>query len=242
MKRTLFILLLISSTQSLFAQGLSNNYLFGRDNSINPPLITSKRAKFNFFTGTAVLSPDSFKMKFSETEGNISDANGNLLMSSNGIWIADASGDTMQNGSNLNPSAYTNGYKSIGLTLPDANVFIPYPGDTSKYILFHMTGNLDTLPSSELYYSVIDMNLNNGLGGVILKNQQIIKAHLSSGIGACKHANGRDWWIVAVKDSSNIIFKILVTPLGISSISSQIFPNLISYRFSNMQPKQAKLI
>lgn len=204
-------------------------------NNISPPLLTSTRAKINFFTGAAVLSPDSFKMKFRETEGNISDASGNLLMSSNGIWIADASGDTMQNGSNLNPGIFTNMYKNIGLTIPNGNVFIPYPGDTSKYILFHMTGNLDTVPSTELYYSVIDMNLHNGLGAVTLKNQIAIKENLSWGIGACKHANGRDWWILAVKDSSNLVYRVLVTPQGLTNVSSQIFANLISYRWSSHQ-------
>lgn len=235
-KKVHLVFLLLTFNQSLFAQGISNYWLFG-GNNISPPITTSKRSKIDFYTGNAVLTPDSFNMKFSETEGNISDASGNLLMSSNGIWIADASGDTMQNGSNLNPSVFTNGFKSIGLTIPDANVFIPYPGDTSKFVLFHMTGNWDTLPSTELYYSIVNLSLNNGLGAVILKNQQIIKAHLSTGIGACKHANGRDWWIIAVKDSSNIIYKILLTPQGVSAATAQVFPSLITYRYSNLQPK-----
>ncbi|MBE7510765.1 MAG: hypothetical protein HS118_11365 [Bacteroidia bacterium] len=41
-------------------------------------------------------------MPFGDTEGNISDENGNFLMSSNGIWVTNSMGDTMPNGSGLN--------------------------------------------------------------------------------------------------------------------------------------------
>ncbi len=44
------------------------------------------------------------------------------------------------------------------------NVVLPFPGDTSKYILFHQTAL--NLNYSELYYSIIDMTLDGGLSGV----------------------------------------------------------------------------
>ncbi|MBK8413241.1 MAG: hypothetical protein IPL22_01220 [Bacteroidetes bacterium] len=49
------------------------------------------------------------KIPFSDTQGNISDENGDLLMSSNGYFIADATGDTMLNGANINPGMCTEG-------------------------------------------------------------------------------------------------------------------------------------
>ncbi|MBL0072630.1 MAG: hypothetical protein IPP34_12865 [Bacteroidetes bacterium] len=36
--------------------------------------------------------------------------NGNILFYTNGIYISDATGDTMQNGSGPNPSVYTSWY------------------------------------------------------------------------------------------------------------------------------------
>ncbi|MBK7966398.1 MAG: hypothetical protein IPK10_14680 [Bacteroidetes bacterium] len=38
------------------------------------------------------LTPANFKMPFRAAQGNLSDENGNLLMVSNGCWIADATG------------------------------------------------------------------------------------------------------------------------------------------------------
>ena len=83
--------------------------------------------------------------------------------------------------------------------------------------------------SSELFYTLLDMTLNNGLGGVISKNQIALQDTFSWGIGACKHANGRDWWIVVLKDNSNEIKKLLLTPNGIVNMGSQSFGTLLTY-------------
>lgn len=53
------------------------------------------------------------KMSFDGTQGNICDAQGNFLMSSNGVWIANATNDTMLNGSGLNPGPYVNAHLSL---------------------------------------------------------------------------------------------------------------------------------
>jgi hypothetical protein len=102
-------------------------------------------------------------------------------------------------------------------------VFLPYPGDSTKYILFHQTGDsLNNVPSTELYHTVIDITLDNGLGGVTnQKNQILFNDTISWGLAACKHANGRDWWILAMKDASDISYKILLTPTGVASITTE---------------------
>jgi hypothetical protein len=199
-----------------------NNHLLGYLDNCCDPYMTSAKSRIVFPGGVANVIPDNRKMGFSDTQGNISDESGNLLMSSNGIWIADASGDTMMNGSGLNPGAFANAWSSDGVPMSNANLFLPYPNDSTKYVLFHMIGNnsLD-LMASELYYSVIDITQNGGLGKVILKNQIAFQDTLSWGIGACRHANGRDWWIIVLKDNSDIIYKVLFTTIGIQNVSTQ---------------------
>jgi hypothetical protein len=44
---------------------------------------------------------------------------------------------------------------------------------------------------------------------------------LAMGIAACRHANGRDWWVIAQKDSSDVLYKILITPNGVDTITTQ---------------------
>ncbi|MCB8931213.1 MAG: hypothetical protein H6535_08930 [Bacteroidia bacterium] len=90
----------------------------------------------NFYNGTPALSYDSLEMDFNHTHGNISDVSGNLLFYTNGFYIADASNDTMQNGSGLNPGAYANAF-SDGFMIPQGALIIPKPLSSSVYYMFH---------------------------------------------------------------------------------------------------------
>ena len=83
-------------------QGINNLWLIGVADILDTHT-TSKRATLDFQSGALNIISTNSKMRFDETEGNIADSSGNLLMYSNGIWIADATGDTMMNGNNLNP-------------------------------------------------------------------------------------------------------------------------------------------
>ncbi len=220
----------------MFAQGYSNNWLLGY---LPTPLIagTSAKAKVDFFNGTANVNPIISKLTLHHTQGNISDSLGNLLMSSNGIFIANSLGDTMLNGGGINPDPYVvSNFSLTGLKVSNGNMFLPFPGYSSKYILFHQSV-LDTpiCCVTNLYYSVIDMSLDGGLGAVIQKNVLLSLPTLSGGIAATKHANGRDWWLLVTQDTSNVVWKILVTPQGITAISSQAFPTNLTFFGSESQ-------
>jgi len=206
---------------SAFAQGRNHNFLIGYTSGIDTNVV-SKRGWLQFDTNTVTVTPDNFKMPFRAAQGNISDEQGNLLMVSNGCWIADATLDTMQNGGGLNPNSYTSSWcnSTTGLPYHHSDIFLPFPGDSTKYILFHQTGTSSSnFKSSHVYYSVIDINLNAGKGGVIpgQKNVSALQAGINPGMAACRHANGRDWWIIAFKDSSDIVYKFLLSPSGVSA-------------------------
>ena len=227
-KVLIFLVLLILSAIITRAQGVSNIWLIGYT-SFTDQYTSSTKATIDFNLGMTNVVPSIRKMKFSGTQGNISDGNGNLLMASNGLWIANASNDTMLNGSGLNPGPITQSWPDY-LPMPNCNVFLPWPGDSSKYVLFHMVANPSMYNAcSELFYTIIDMTLSNGLGGVISKNQVALQDTFSWGIGVCKHANGRDWWIVVLKDNSNVIKKLLLTPNGLINMGSQSFGTLLTY-------------
>jgi len=211
-----FLLLCVN----IHGQGISNQFLLGYADSFDI-YTSSSKARMDFFSGAPVITSENRKMRFYETQGNISDAQGNFLMSSNGVWIANATGDTMMNGSGLSPGQFTDDYAD-GLPIVSGCIILPFPGHADQYVIFHMTSNYSYgLRASEVYYSIVDMTLDNGLGSVISKNQVAIQDTLSWGLGACRHANGRDWWIVALKDSSDIAFKILLTPSGIFGVTQQ---------------------
>ena len=200
----------------IHGQGYNHQWLLGNYNFPQDP-----KGRMFIDSNNYNIITEFRKMPFYGTQGNICDANGNFLMSSNGIWIANANNDTMMNGSGLNPGPFASGWP-YGFPLSSGNLFIPKPGNISNYFLIHQTGSPNQdIPSLEIFSSEIDINLDSGLGEVIAKNIIILQDSLAWGIGACKHANGRDWWIVAMKDSSNIIYKILIDNAGASSVTAQ---------------------
>ncbi len=222
MKNVLFfwIILVVNSSQ-LFAQGFYNHtWLLGSYDFLQDP-----KGRIVFSDTGYVHTGEFRKMSFKGTEATICDAQGDFLMSTNGIWIANANNDTMLNGAGLNPNGVTSSWP-YGLPFSSNAMFLPYPGDTSKYLLIHHTFTFDgfSYPPYELYYSIIDMSLDGNLGGVVLKNQVVLQDTLNGGIGAIRHANGRDWWLFMVKHGTSTIYKVLFTPYGFT-VSSQSLTN-----------------
>ncbi len=214
----LTFLSMMSNIGSLSAQnsGINNFWLSGYSSWGGVPY---GQTKINFLSGSPVINYDSLEMDFRFTHANISDIAGNLLFYTNGVYIADATNDTMINGSGINPGAYVNDFQD-GLMIPQGTLIIKKPASDSIYYLFHST--IDNYPTgfgSVAYYlrlTEIDMSLNAGLGTVTNKNQILITDTLNGGkISACKHANGRDWWVMVHRVNSNLYYKLLVTPTGI---------------------------
>jgi len=196
-----------------FAQGVNNFFLMGYSNDAGIPL---GGTNIDFISGTPDIYYQYRDIGFSRANANISSSSGELLFSTNGAWVADAFGDTMQNGTGLSPSNYSTTYNE-GLHTPQDVLIIPVPSSPSRHYLFH--GTFDDFAGSfaqYLYVSEIDLNMNGGLGSVVSKNTVLINDTLNIGkIGGVRHANGRDWWVFCHKQFTNIYFRVLVAPFGI---------------------------
>ncbi|CAN5519364.1 hypothetical protein BH11BAC2_BH11BAC2_20620 [soil metagenome] len=217
--RLVFISILINT--ACIAQRVDNMWLQGYANSFPIPFGGSN-LDFNF--GAPNIYYDSLRdMQLDFTLGLISDSVGNLLFYSNGVWIADATNDTMQNGSGLNPSSYTTSVYNTGIRVTAADMLLPDPGNPNQYYLIHETPGDTVYPYPDfLYYSKIDKTLNNGKGKVISKNQVICSDTLDLGqVLACRHANGRDWWIVFPEYRSPNYYVYFLNPNGIIFHSKQ---------------------
>ena len=200
-------------------QGLNNLWL-GGTNSEEP--VPFGGTDLNFISGSVAVSYINRDIDFRRTSANITDQGGNLLFRTNGAYIANATGDTMSNGSGLNPSDYTAQFPE-GLNISQADLILAKPEASGGYYLFH--GTLDDQMGQSalfLYLTVVDMSLNGGLGGVVTKNQILIADALNVGkITAVRHANGRDWWVFCHKQNTNIFYRLLVTPSGVSAPDQQ---------------------
>lgn len=172
---------------------------------------------------------------------NICDKDGNFLFFTNGIYVRDRYGNLMPNGDSLCYSAqwytaFNNLYQTVypnGLPSHQSVMILPKPGSNHLYYIFHYITtdtsyyklNRVNYAPLVLYYSVVDMNENFGLGAVIEKNIRlpIYQAMCSSRMTAVKHANGRDWWLIRHGDRDNKYIKFLVTP---DTIAGPYFQNI----------------
>jgi hypothetical protein len=76
-----------------------------------------------------------------------------------------------------------------------------------------------------LTYHVVDMDKNNGKGGVISKNNVLIQhPYLSHNtMQAVRHANGKDWWLMKPGKERHTFYTFLVTPDTITGPFTQEF-------------------
>jgi hypothetical protein len=213
MKQVIIIVFFTFNSIWGLCQNQNNIWLLGNDSGW-PNL-----GRFIFGPTSYQLVDEQRKMTFKGTQANISDNNGNLLMSSNGVWIANANGDTMMNGAGLNPGYFVNSWP-YGLLIPNGNVFLPFPEDTNLMLLIHQT-ELDDDNFMGVYQTILDINLDNGLGAVIQKNDSLLVDTLGWGLTAVRHANGQNWWVVLMEDGNDSAYTISYSVSGKDSIFKQ---------------------
>jgi len=200
-------------------QGMNNLWLLGYNSDDGLPW---GNTNIEFGSGVAVISSHAYDIGYRRTAANISRADGVLEFSTNGAFIADRNGDTLYNGAGLAPSAYTSTYPE-GLVVSQGALIVPKPEAAGIYYLFHGTVDNWGLGSAQyLYLTTVDMSLNNGLGGVLTKNEILWSGVQQAGkITAVRHANGRDWWVFNHQAHNNVFVRYLVTPLGVQLDGTQ---------------------
>lgn len=176
-----------------------------------------ENAGIDFSSGTAVADTIGI-LNTLEGCATISDTIGNLLFYTDGIKVWDSTHNQMPNGFGLHGD-----WSSLNST-----VIVPKPNNNNIYYIFttpayagHWTGN------TALEYSVVDMNLNGGLGDVTAKNVALFSTAIEQ-LGAIQHKNKQDYWVVAHEAFSNNFMAYLVTSSGISTT-----PIISSVGFSN---------
>jgi len=73
-------------------------------------------------------------------------------------------------------------------------LILPMPCDSTKYYLFTAPGLEDTRTKG-MFYSIIDMTLNGGLGGIVEINTQLLN-FATEQMTAVLHQDGESYWII----------------------------------------------
>ncbi len=179
----------------LFSQGEWNNWYFGDSAAIS----------FNSVPPIANLDcvlPNTYCYPVS-----ISDSVGNLLFYSGVPQIFNRLHETMPNGTGL--YLFDNQQSLLALQQP------------GNFNLYYLVYNTFPGPSDGLYYSVVDINLDNGFGDIIQGMKNVPIGGMSDALNlltATRHRNNRDIWIIDKKAQTNQYASFLLTNQGISSL------------------------
>ncbi|MBC7778270.1 MAG: PKD domain-containing protein, partial [Phycisphaerae bacterium] len=110
----------------------------------------------------------------------MSDANGNLMFYADGNTVYNRFNHPMPNG-----DLQLGGNASV--------LIIPHPGNANFYYVFHSTAN------EYIFYSLVDMTLDEGRGDVVQSFKKITLTIMASGMSAVKSCAFKGYWLLIRK-------------------------------------------
>jgi gliding motility-associated-like protein len=188
----------------------NNTWIFGNGAGLD----------FNTATPTAMIS------NFTEVQGgaSVSDVTGQLRMYAMLDTVWDRNGNVMPNAAGLLPAMPIGGQGENALS-DASSLIVPFINDKNKYFVFSLSGfsasTLSAIPGSDpaagrLFYSVVDMSLNGGLGDVVAGQKGIqIDSTLCDRLVAVKGGQC-NIWVLAVKNNGTAIHAFEITANGIN--------------------------
>lgn len=192
----LFICFLLGTINTLEAQRLNNQWRFGNaGGGID-------------FNGTLPVAATGAAISTGEGSASVADPiTGQLLFYTDGVTVWNRNNVVMQNGSGLT------GGDPILLSSTTAAMICPRPGNAQQYYIFTID---EQASNNGLRYSLVDMTLAGGLGGVVPGQKNVAMYNTSSEkLQIIPHANGNSLWVVT-HTLPNTFAAFLVNAGGVS--------------------------
>lgn len=138
--------------------------------------------------------------------GIISSEEGDLLLYSDGFKAWNSQHDTMPNGGSLLENHLQHSIHE--------SMVLRWPGSETLFLIF-TADPYNGQEESGLYYSLVDLSLDGGLGDVTLKGEKLLDT-VSNKITAVLHNNRRDIWLITHKYNTNNYYAYLISDAGIT--------------------------
>lgn len=237
MKKSFLLLVFALLLQGLYAQAHLDQY---RDKVWLMGFDSWAHAQFSFLGGTRLtFGPDSMAMEYDSvgcdlggTNASICDEQGNLVAYTNGAHLCDSAGQFM-NATGLSGWSLGNpGYRPGDRTLQGA-LMLPKPGSPDEYVLLHSQSRvvgyylgyphlgLDGLWMTT--FSVGAGGLQIGQLNEVVSTEWFVYGKMT----ACRHANGRDWWVLLGGWFDDLYYRFLLDPSGLRLVGTGTLPSLL---------------
>lgn len=171
----------------------------------------------DFTTGV----PVAFQSAMGHIEGcaSIANADGQLLFYTDGDRIYNRTHQIMPNGVLFYGLPYPLWGAGPIYSSTQSSLILPFPGDSLKYYVF----SLASAAFGYLWYSVVDMSLDNGLGNVVAnkKNIMLNNGPLSEKMTAVRGNNCNAWLMVHNQAANNYLaYEINASGINTTPVTS----------------------
>jgi gliding motility-associated-like protein len=162
--------------------------------------------------GVSLNNPVDNNMPAGKGSSTISDADGNLILYSDGMRVWNRTHNIINFGPNLSGD--------LGST--QSSLIVPMPGSPQIFYIF----TTDIIypaafgQTKGLNYSRIDMSISNNYGAVTDHNTNLLGGSTEMLTGV-KHGNGNDFWVLAHGLGNNNFYAYLVTSTGVTETAVQ---------------------
>lgn len=188
----------------LLAQGENNEWHFGRKYALD-------------FSQNPALLKESNIMTM-EASSAVSDEQGNLLFYTMGSRVWDKNGDLMPNSIGMLGNGPFNPQTGDPIGSNNNGVaIVRNPANKNQYLVFCGDPH-EVLIDPKVYYSIVDMTLNNGLGDVLpATKNQILMTNNSENMAVVKGADCNSFWIIVQELSTKNFYAFKIDATGVSN-------------------------
>lgn len=174
--------------------------------------VFGSHAGINFNGNTP--SPEYTAISSAESSASICDASGKLQFYTDGYYVWNKSHSLMSDGHSLTPFSHYGG--SSTQSTSQGSVIIPFPGTPNKFYIFSLTQVEMGTKKGQLYFSVVDMELDNGNGNVVpTQRSKFLDSGLTEKMVAVAGNNCNIWLLVCTQ--SGVLKAFSITENGVDT-------------------------
>ncbi len=189
-----------------------------------------KTSGLEFSTGVPIeVHPDVTKHFGGVQRSCITTKEVNNRFQSEGLFIENKFFDTLNSKQQLPHDLV---FTDLSRNVTQGSFFLPSDNPNLYYFLYALPvrnncafGLCDDFRTIYCYW--IDVSANGGKGEVVYVDSILNEELSCHRFTACRHANGRDWWIFAHRENTNVYYRILLSN-GVFQADTQIIGSNIS--------------
>lgn len=208
-----FLFIIAFSATNISAQFYDNHWMMGYfGGSESSPTDSFGVSILSFYDGELrVEDNQEIDLFFDGSGSSMSSYDGDIFIYSNNLEVRNSNDQLIINGR----------FEDVGdaeQIRPQSFTCLPFSEDNLFYHIQMIYTNGSPRLGKEVSAHIID---NNNELGIYESIDYILSDSLNtSQLTACRHANGRDWWVLVASAQKPLVYSMLISPSGITQVDT----------------------